>query len=80
MLLSRQGRGGRFSFATLVRRAMAPPPLSVAAEARQLQVEHSLEEVTAAALSFGRSKLRMTAANSLETSEPEDIGAGALAE
>ena len=50
------------------------------AEARQLQVEQSLGTVTEATLSFDRSKLRVTAAISLATSEPADLGAGALAE
>ena len=43
VLLSRQGRDGRFSFATFVHRTMASPPASVEAEARQLQVEQSLD-------------------------------------
>ena len=42
VLLSRRGQDGRLSFATFVRRTPASLPQSVAAEARQLRVEHSL--------------------------------------
>ena len=65
VLLSRQGQDGRLSFATFVRRTMASLPQSVEAEARQLRVQQSLETITEATLSFGRSKLYAIAAISL---------------
>ena len=66
VLLSRRGQDGRLSLATFVRRKPASLPLSVANEARLLQVGGSQEVLEHAMMSFGRSKLISIAAYSLD--------------
>ena len=80
MLLSRRGQDGRLSLATFVRRKSASLPLSVANEARLLQVEDSQEVLQHAIMSFGRSKLISIAAHSLDESRPPGAEADAPSE
>ena len=73
VILSRRGLDGRLSFATFVRRKSAPLPMSVADEARRLQVEDSQDSLQLAIISFGRSKLISVAAHSLNETRPKGI-------